>query len=429
MVPSERPSVQERLNGYRHPAVQRLYTEELSEPAFWRDIERVGAPLIEADNDPDWQRVTFIWKLDSGAEHVVLLLGGFPDAPDHLLDRVPGTTTCHATYRLRSDMVARYSFVQDMPLIAWRDADPDQADELNAFIRRHLTHSEPFNPHVINTLGLARGNRNSLLMLDTTPSATLAEKRPGVERGYIHTERFASSELGDERDVYVYTTPGFQEHRDAGNAKLLLVLDGAWYLSLIPTQHILDNLHAEGVIGPLVACFIDNATPTSRDTELPCNPAFADFVEGQLLPWLRGHYAHSQQPADVAVAGSSFGGLGACWLGYQLSHLIGNVIAQASAFWWAPDYRQHRPGSPLPDGVEWLTKQFASTDRLPLSFWVEVGLLEDFPSMVAPNRSMARTLQEKGYPLSYHEYAGGHDHALWRWSLSEALQHVCSSRE
>jgi enterochelin esterase family protein len=184
---------------------------------------------------------------------------------------------------------------------------------------------------------------------------------------------------------------------------------------------MLDNLLADGAIAPVVAVFIDNPTPDSRNTELPCSETFARFFEEELLPWLRSGWRVSHDPKDHFVTGASYGGLAAMWFGYRLPHLFGNVISQAASLWWGPGYQMGVPIAGQVMTPEWLTEQYRRAEPLPVRFWMEVGLMEPLDRMIEPNRRMRDVLEEKGCEVTYSEPAGGHDPALWRGTLVQAL--------
>jgi enterochelin esterase family protein len=225
--------------------------------------------------------------------------------------------------------------------------------------------------------------------------------------------------MGNERNIWVYTPPGYASGDES--YPLLVAFDGGWALTRVPTQRLLDNLLADGRIKPVIAVFIDNPTPDSRNVELPCNESFARFVEEELLPWLQGRYRISDSPADHFVTGASYGGLAAMWFGFRLPHLFGNVISQAASLWWGPGFRMDVPRSAGGYPPEWLIEQYRNAPRLPVRFWMEIGLMEHPSLMIEPNRRMKALLEEKGYDLTYSEPCGGHDTALWRGTLGTAL--------
>jgi len=82
--------------------------------------------------------------------------------------------------------------------------------------------------------------------------------------------------------------------------------------------------------------------------------------------------------------------------------------------WWTKE--DEREG-------EWLIRQFAQTERLPLKFYLDVGILEetDPTGLFISNRHFREVLQEKGYPFSYVEFLGGHDFVCWRGSIADGL--------
>jgi enterochelin esterase family protein len=202
---------------------------------------------------------------------------------------------------------------------------------------------------------------------------------------------------------------------------MLLLFDGGAALSLMPTHRILDNLFADGQIQPMVAVFVDNATDTSRNVELPCNEDFVRFIEAELMPWARAGYAVSHDPLDGYVTGASYGGLASLWIGLRLPNLFGNVISQSASLWWGPGFDLDKPNTAQDYRPEWLVEQYAGSSCLPLRIWMEVGLMEPDDRMIEPNRHMKAVLEAKGYHLTYGEFAGGHDYAVWRGTLATAL--------
>jgi len=117
------------------------------------------------------------------------------------------------------------------------------------------------------------------------------------------------------------------------------------------------------------------------------------------------------------VAGSSYGGLAAAFAGLTAPQVFGNVLSQSGAFWYS--------GKDEHDiDAEWLlTRRFVESPRLPLRFYLDVGLLEHThdADMVWCNRHMRDVLQAKGYNVTYREFMGGHHYICWRGTFADGL--------
>jgi enterochelin esterase family protein len=413
--------VAERLVGHLHPLLAELRDAPDTEPAFWARIAEARTPLIEPDPaSPDHSLVTYVFR-DADAGHMVVQ-PGFGDLPDNVMDRLVGAGVWHAAYRYRNDVRASYSFGPNLPLVSFRDADETRWAQLRAFFRDN---PQPLqDPHRRETFVSRAGegqpdNVASILSLPAAPDQSITGKRDGARRGWIDAHRLKSEVMDNERRVWVYTPPGYapEERR----YPMIVAFDGGAALTLMPTHRLLDNLLADGKIAPAIAVFVDNATDTSRAVELPCNEDFARFIETELVPWVRGKYAVSHEASDGYVTGVSYGGLASLWMGYRLPHIFGNVISQSASLWWGPGFDLEKP---LPAQVyepEWLVEQYAASPRLPLKLWMEIGLMEPLDRMVEPNRRLASVLRGKGYDLTYNEFAAGHDYALWRVTMAQAL--------
>ncbi len=147
----------------------------------------------------------------------------------------------------------------------------------------------------------------------------------------------------------------------------------------------------------------------------------------ELPPWARQSYHLTTDPARTVVAGASLGGLAAALAALRHPEVFGNVLSQSGSFYWGPETGPFYWGPN--DGVEfeWLTRQFVTSPRLPLRFYLEVGLLErdprgvNGPSMVLANRHFRDVLQAKGYAVHYAEFNGGHECLCWQGTLDDGL--------
>ena len=417
-------TIAERLSDFVHPWVASLQTDPSGEIGFWARIARERAPLIEQDpSRPGYSIVTYVYPAPPDARHIAVL-AGFGEPRDHVMDRAPGTSVCYASYSYRDDVRTSYSFVSDVPLLSFEEADEAELKELASFWESVKPASDPHHREYFVS-GAGEGLPDdiiSFVSLSDAPDESLAYKKPGIARGWIDEHSFASALIGNERRIWVYTPPGYKEGDET--YPLLVAFDGGWALTRVPTQRILDNLLAEGRIRPIVAVFIDNPTPHSRNSELPCNETFARFIEEELLPWVGRRYRVTDRAADRFVTGASYGGLASMWLGFRLPHLFGNVISQAASLWWGPGFTLGIPRSAGGYPAEWLIEQYRQSPRPSVRFWIEVGLLEPAALMIEPNRKMKDVLASRGCDVTYSEPCGGHDTALWRGTLAHAFEHM-----
>ncbi len=421
-------SVAVRVSDYMHPTLAALRADPAREAEFWRDVARDRVPLIEADpSSSQHSLVTYVWRMPDDAHHVVVQ-PGFGDTPGNVMAHVVGTQVCHASYRYRNDVRTSYSFVPDMPLIGWAKANAKELAALQAFLLHHKPQPDPHGrEQFVSRAGAGEPDTvTSVLSLHDAIDESPARKRTDVARGAIDKHTFTSALLGNDRNIWVYTPPGYATTDHI--YPVLVIFDGGNALTQIPIHRMLDNLLADGRITPVIGVFIDNPTATSRNDELPCNETFARFIEEEVLSWVRRTYRVSHARNDHYVTGASYGGLASIWLGYRLPHVFANIISQAASLWWGPGYKIEVPRSEGGYTPEWLTERFTQSPRLPLRFWLEIGLMEHPTLMLEPNRRMKALLEAKGYDVTYREFCGGHDAALWRGSMVQALMTMLAAR-
>jgi len=315
------------------------------------------------------------------------------------MTHVPGTDVWHRAFRLRREQRGEYR------LAFGAEARPDPLNP-----RQHVL------PGGEDSL-IPGGMVLSELELPGAPPQPWLAPRPEVALGRVEQHRFASRLLGNERLLSVYTPAGYQPA--AGPYPFVVLLDRWAYVEGMAAATTRDNLIAAGALPPLVAVMVSHISHPTRAHEMqPAHPAFVDFLAQELVPWVRQHYAVTQDPARTVIGGLSAGGRTAAYAAWRHPQVFGQVLSQSGAFQSAP------PGDPE---AEWLTRQLAESPRQPLSFYLEAGMLEvatddpHEPSLLLANRHLRDVLRAKGYPVCYSEFCGAHLFGCWRGTFADGL--------
>ncbi len=398
------------------PRLARLLDEQPSErpeliDAFWEEMKRSGTPLVEPiEGEKDYVWLTFLFRDEDGLNNVVLAGGAAPGDPaENQLSRLRGTDIWYLTRRTRNDLRTTYYFSPNDPLqkLDWSDSKAIQ-ERAKRLILDPLNRHREFNGSIVELAGAA-------------PQPWI-RPRPEVPKGQLQGEKFQSQVLGNQRTVAVYRPPG--DRADAAPYPLLIVFDLEAYTLQVPTPTILNNLIYERRLPPVVALLVGNA-PGARASELTCNDDFVRFLVEELLPWVRARHPVTSDPRQVVVAGSSAGGLAACYLALKHPEVVGNVLAQSASLGWSPEGVPSW-AHPEVEG-EWLTRQYAALPCNGTRFYLEAGLLE---TVRIETRHLRDVLQAKGYPVvGYSEYHGAHDYLNWRGSLADGLMALLASPE
>jgi enterochelin esterase-like enzyme len=363
-----------------------------AEAAFWKAVQG-KAPLVEVVPTDDAENlVTYLWR-GSAATQKVDMLGGVPTS-----NRAKGWEHLRGSdvwfNSQRTPKTARFGY-------ALRENGGD-------------FQTDPLNPRTCAG--------RSILALENAPTERWLEARPDVPHGVLQRRSIRSAILGEERAFGVFR-PRLAKAAAPGRPGILLVFDGESYGnkadSPVPTPTILDNLLAEKMTPPMIAVLLDSQKTRERD--LLCSKPFNDFLATELLPWVRKTFQSSDDPKLTVVAGSSYGGLAAGCAALFHPEVFGKVLAQSATLTYFPGWTQHATDYAVQTG--WLTRQFATTPRRPVQFFVSVGLYEGGPiyNLVRENRSLRDVLDAKGYTVGYTELVGAHDYLSWRNSLGDGL--------
>jgi enterochelin esterase-like enzyme len=372
---------------------------------FWQEAARAGMPLIEPAKDSAHNVITtFVWRGDASTRIVGLLapLLKRPGLPDLPLGRLLDTDLWFGSWEMRDDLRLTYRFLPNVK-------PGDKYFEQDARV-------DPLNPHKIE-VSYDEGATTTVFSIAAMPRAldeSWIIKQPNVPAGRVERDQFKSVLLDNEREISVYTPPGYNEKEPSGYWSLVL-FDGFFYRNSIPMPTILDNLIHAGKVPPIVAVMIDNPGK-SRRSELGCNPAFEGFLSQEVLPWIHQHWNMTRDPRRSIVGGLSMGGSAAAFVAMRRPDLFGNVLSQSGAF---------ADGNGKDVKWEWLASQYEASPKLSIRFFIEEGLLEDIsqegPTGVAANRHLVEILRNKGYIVNYQEVGGSHEPVHWRSALVEGL--------
>jgi enterochelin esterase-like enzyme len=387
---------------------------------FWKEISERGAPIIEGVPGNDREMlVTMLWRAREETRNVfVFRLGDVSKPMARLLD----TDLWYKTFRLQKGARFIYQFATNLP-------DPKEWRGITRF--EGALRNDPFNPLQFaerwNEFNPYEGHSFSAVELPSAEPQSWSVVRPKVPIGRVQRDKFTSKLLGNERPIWIYTPHGYAAGKKPYG--LLVLTDGGLYVNTARVATTLDNLIAAGLIPPLVAVMVENP---DRWPELSCNPAYADFLAQEIVPWARANYHATDRPEQTIIGGTSLGGLQAACVGLKHAEVFGNVLSQSGAFGWKPEGEKES---------EWLNRQFAASPRLPLRFSFEAGLMEGTwwwrdlmaqqpnappanlidPTLLAANRNLRDTLQSKGYSVHYTEFNGNHTLFNWRGTLASHL--------
>jgi enterochelin esterase-like enzyme len=131
----------------------------------------------------------------------------------------------------------------------------------------------------------------------------------------------------------------------------------------------------------------------------------------------------SRDPRQTVIGGSSLGGVAATCAALHHPQTFGNVLSESGAYHRAP--AKTSSDSETDYEPYWIVKQFITSRKLPLRFYLDAGTEEFNPafsgSILVGNQTLRDVLLAKGYEVHFQEFAGGHDYLSWRGTLSDGL--------
>ncbi|HEY8503455.1 MAG TPA: alpha/beta hydrolase-fold protein, partial [Gemmataceae bacterium] len=245
-------------------------------------------------------------------------------------------------------------------------------------------------------------------------------KRDGIDRGKVEAVEYESRTVGARRRALVYTPPGYTKDKQYPVLYLLHGIgdDENGWTRLGSADVILDNLHADGKVVPMIVVMPNGraavgVTPrTPWDKQFPAFAAFEKDLLEDLIPFVEKNYAARPDRESRALAGLSMGGGQA--LNFGLAHL--DTFAWVGGFSSAPNTR---PAAEL-------VKDPAEAAKKLRLLWVSCG---DADRLMRISRAFHETLEENNVPHVWHVDAGGHTWPVWKNDLYLFAQKLFRERE
>jgi enterochelin esterase family protein len=246
--------------------------------------------------------------------------------------------------------------------------------------------------------------------------ASLSWEINNVPHGSLHRHFYKSGIVGDDRDFYVYTPPGY-DPRSRTTYPVLYLLhgfsdDASGWTAVGRAHVILDNLIAQGKAKPmLIVMPLGYGSPEILSRTGPRDPAmgrrnmerFRDATLQEVLPQVERVYRVSRNRSQRAIAGLSMGGAESLFTG----------LNALDRFAWVGAFSSGGLGEDFSATFSKLDSK--ANDQLRL-LWIACGK-ED--RLIEGNRKFGDWLKSKGIRYTWIETSGAHTWMVWRRNLAD----------
>jgi enterochelin esterase-like enzyme len=233
--------------------------------------------------------------------------------------------------------------------------------------------------------------------------------RDKIEYGKVETIKYFSQTVNVERNLVVYTPPGYSKDT---KYPVLYLLHGlgdneTGWTRIGMADIIFDNLYADKKITPMVVVMPNgraSAEPPPANIFEPSNlEAYAVFEKDLLndvIPYIESRYSVKAEREHRALAGLSMGGGQS--LNFGLKYL--DTFAWIGGFSSAPNTKPAR---------ELITEPKTVKEKLRL-LWISCG---DRDNLMNTSKSFHEDLRQMDIPHIWHVDAGGHTWPVWKNDL------------
>jgi enterochelin esterase-like enzyme len=338
----------------------------------------ISSPEVHTDNS-----VTFRFR-DPNANEVMLTLEGAKPAPMQKDDQGVWSLTAAP---LQPDFYG-YSFVADgVGLI----------DPSNPLMKPNLLHTQS--------------------QVHVPGPASLPWEVGDVPHGLVHHHFYKSGVVGDQRDFYVYTPPGYDPRAKRSYPALYLLHgysdDASGWTAVGRANVILDNLIAQGKAKPMIIVMplgygapeIVAPEPRGFAPELRKQnfDRFSQALIAEVIPQVEASYRVSGDRNSRAIAGLSMGGAESLLTG----------LNNLDKFAWVGAFSS---GGITEDFEAEFPRLDAKANQKLRVLWIACGTDD---GLIALNRKARTWLDSKGVHNTGIETPGGHAWMVWRRNLAD----------
>ena len=349
--------------------------------AFTAFAQTSPAPVVSPEVHSD-NRVTFRFRAPNAKEVALSLEGASKDLAMQKDEQGVWSVTTEA---LAPDFYG-YAFVADGVHL--------------------IDHSNPLmKPNLLNTTSQVH-----------VPDAGLPWEVSDVPHGEVHHHFYKSAVVGDQRDFYVYTPPGY-DARGKQTYPVLYLLhgfsdDASGWTAVGRANVILDNLIAQGKTKPmLVVMPLGYGAPeilrggfgAFQNTDLRDRnfAKFSDALLNEVIPRVESNYPVKRDRNSRAIAGLSMGG----------SESLLTGLNNLDKFAWVGAFSSG--GIPEEFDKDFPGLDAKANERLKV-LWIACGVDD---RLIELNRKLRAWLDSKGIKKTDVETSGMHTWMVWRRNL------------
>jgi enterochelin esterase-like enzyme len=282
--------------------------------------------------------------------------------------------------------------------------EPDARVEYTIRLDSNQPIPDSLNP-ITETGGLGT---NSVVQMPEYAIPLFTLPRDNIAHGVLGENlTITSQRLGYNVNYRVYTPVGYEtlEH-----LPVIYATDGQDFINpeMGAMINVLDNLIADGRVGPIIAVFVDTRDPSTgvnrREEEFIgasiADCPFCDFVALELVPVIDTDYKTVASPNARAILGFSLGGNLTAHMGLKSADVFQQIAILSPYI-----------------STEWIFDIYQETSPLPIKIFLGHGTYDNQSASIR----LRDILEAKGYPLLYVETHAGHSFGNVRGMLDDML--------